>query len=108
MSDAPTLAILLIYGLATARLTALATGADDITAPLLLRLTRKINPAGLDKGWRFLVTYGITCMWCASIYIGILLMAPIAIWHGTEPWALIPALGLTFSFIAGATSEWGR
>ena len=108
MSDAPSLVILLVYALATARLTALATGTDEITAPALLRLTSKINPAKLDKGWRFLLSYGITCMWCASIYVGILLMAPVAYWHGAEPWALIPAMGLAFSWISGATSEWGR
>ncbi len=108
MSDASSLALLLVYALATARLTALATGTDEITAPSLVWLTGKINPNELDKGWRFLLAYGITCMWCASIYIGILAVAPVAYWHGAEPWALIPAMGLAFSWFTGSTSGWGR
>ena len=100
---------LVIYALATARLTGIATGLDEITRPYMrVKFADWVNPQELESGWRHLVTYLATCMWCASIYIGILLMAPIALWHGTEPWALIPALGLTFSWVSGATSEWGR
>jgi hypothetical protein len=108
MSDPISLTTLIVYALATARLTALATGTDEITASPVLRLTSKINPAELDKGWRFLLSYGITCMWCASIYVGMLLMAPVAFWFPTEPWALVPALGLAFSQITGLLSGVGR
>ena len=108
MSDAVSLTTLIVYALATARLTALATGTEEITASPVLWLTGKINPAELDKGWRFKLAYGVACMWCASIYIGILAMAPIAFWRGEEPWALVPALGLAFSWFTGATSGWGR
>lgn len=108
MSDAPALAVLLVYALATARLTGLATGADEITAPAVLWLVDKINPAGLEKGWRFLAAYGVGCMWCVSIYLGILAMAPVAYWYATEPWALIPAMGLAFSQVTGMVSGLGR
>jgi len=108
MSDAPTLAVLLVYALATARLTGLATGVDEITAPAVLWLVGKINPAELEGGWRFKLAYGVACMWCASVYVGILLMAPLAYWYPTEPWALIPAMGLAFSQVTGMTSGWGR
>lgn len=106
MSDADPL-VLLVYALATARLTALATGNDELTADWSLRLISKINPAKLESGWRFKLAYGVTCMWCGSIWIGAL-VAPIAYWYGTEPWALIPALALAMSALTGMTSGWGR
>lgn len=108
MPDIPSLPVLLVYALATARLTGLATGADEITAAPVLWLIMKINPADLEKGWRAKLAYGVTCMWCASIYIGLLLAAPVTYWYGTEPWALIPALGLAYSQFTGMTSGWGR
>ena len=108
MSDAPALVVLLVYALATMRLTGLATGTDEITAPAVLWLAEKINPAGLEKGWRFKLAYGMACMWCASVYVGILLAAPLAYWYGTEPWAMIPAMGLAFSQLTGLFSGVGR
>jgi hypothetical protein len=47
-------------------------------------------------------------MWCASVWLGLLAVAPVAYWYGTEPWAMIPALGLAFSQVTGMTSGWGR
>jgi hypothetical protein len=108
MSDATPLVLLLVYALAAARLTGLATGTDEVFAPQVLWVVEKINPAKLDRGWRFKVAYMITCMWCASFWIGLLLVAPIAYWYPAEPWALIPALALAFSQVTGMTSEWGR
>jgi hypothetical protein len=108
MSDAISLTSLLVYALATARLSALATGTDEITAPPVLWLIEKINPAKLEGGWRFTAAYGVTCMWCASVWIGLLLVAPIAFWHGSSPWAMVPALGLAFSQVTGLLSGVGR
>ncbi len=108
MSDATPLVTFLVYALATARLTGLATGNDEITAPALLRIVNKINPEELDKGWRYLTAYGLTCMWCASVWLGLLAVAPVAYWYASEPWAMIPALGLAFSQVTGMTSGWGR
>lgn len=107
MSDAISLTNLLVYALATARLAALATGADEITAAPVLWLVGKINPAGLENGWRFIVAYGATCMWCTSMWIAAAI-APVVYWHGTEWWALIPASALAFSQIAGLLSGVGR
>lgn len=107
MSDIPPLALLLVYMLATARLSGLATGEDEITAAAVLRLKKKINPAKLESGWRHYLSYFVSCMWCTSVWIGALLMA-IGYWHGTEPWALIPALALAASNFTGMTSGWGR
>lgn len=108
MSDADPLLLFLVYALATARLTGLATGADELTVDRVLAIVNKINPGKLSSGWRYKVAYGIACMWCASIWIGLLFVAPIAYWYPAEPWALIPALGLAFSAVTGMTSGWGR
>jgi hypothetical protein len=108
MSDADPLLIFAVYALATARLTALATGVDELTADWTLKAVEKINPGKLSSGWRYKVAYGIACMWCASVWLALLLVAPVAYWFPTEPWAMIPATALAFSFVAGATSGWGR
>lgn len=107
MSDAIPLTTLLVYALATARLTGIFTGEDEIFAPQVLWLVKKINPDSLDVGWRFKIAYMITCMWCASVWIGAP-MAVLAYLFGTRPWALIPAAALAFSQISGMTSGWGR
>lgn len=108
MSDASPLVLLLIYALATARLTGIVTGEDEVFAPQVLWLVKRINPHEVTTGWRFKLGYFVTCMWCMSAWIGLLLIAPVAYWYGTEPWALIPAMGLAFSWFSGATSGWGR
>jgi hypothetical protein len=108
MSDATPLVIFIVYALATARLTAIATGQDEITADWVLKLVEKINPAKLESGWRFKLAYGVGCMWCASVWLALLLAAPAAYWFPTEPWAMLPACALAFSQITGMTSGWGR
>lgn len=98
-----------VYALATARLTGLATGLDEITRPYVrIRFAEWVNPQELESGWRHLVTYLATCMWCASIYLGVLAMAPISYWYGDRPWAYVPALGLAFSQVTGMASKLGR
>ncbi len=98
-----------IYALATARLTGIATGADEITRPYVrVRFTNWINPDDLETGWRHLLAYLAACMWCASIYLGVLAIAPLSYWYGREPWLMVPALGLAYSQITGMTSNWGR
>jgi uncharacterized protein DUF1360 len=111
--------MLLIYVLTTARLTALATGTDEITRPYVRGtydddgetitpgLVGRINPQELEHGWRHLLAYLLTCQWCASTWIG-LALAPVALWHGSSPWALAPALGLAFSQVTGMLSKMGR
>lgn len=108
MSDAFSLVHLLVYAMATARLTGLATGTDEVFAPQVLWLVKKINPDMLESGWRFKISYMVTCMWCASFWLGLFLLAPIAYWYPAEPWALIPASALAYSWFTGATSGWGR
>lgn len=105
MSDM--LALLVIYALATARITSIVTGTDEITRPYIQKLANHINPDELESGWRHLLSYLIACQWCGSIYIGAL-VAPIAYWHGHHPAALIPAMALTFSQITGMLSKTGR
>jgi hypothetical protein len=107
MSDASPLVLLLVYALATARLTGIITGEDEVFAPQVLWLVEKINPDSLDKGWRFKIAYMITCMWCMSVWIGVP-VAALAYWYGMQPWVLVPAVGLAFSQISGMTSGWGR
>jgi len=99
----------LIWALATARLVGIVTGKDEITRPYVrVRFTNWVNPDDLEEGWRHLVAYLATCQWCASIWVGLLVTAPLAYWHGTAWWALVPALGLAFSQLTGMTSNTGR
>lgn len=98
-----------IYALATARLTGIATGLDEITRPYVrVKFANWVNPQELESGWRHLVTYLAACMWCASIYLGVLAMGPLSYWYGTRPWLLVPALGLAYSQVTGMTSKIGR
>lgn len=110
----------LIYALATARTTALATGTDEITRPYVRGtfdddgemvtpgLVGRINPDELERGWRHLLAYLLTCQWCASTWLGLFVFAPLAWWHGNSPWALVPCLGLAFSMVTGMLSKMGR
>lgn len=98
-----TIWVLLVYTLAVARITGLIT-ADEITRPIREAVFRRLN--GERTSHQMIVTL-IRCQWCASIYVAAV-AAPVAWWHGTNPWVLIPALALAFSFVAGALSDLGR
>jgi hypothetical protein len=106
--------ILIIYALATARFTAIVTGVDEITRPYVRGtedtpgFVGRVNPDDLERGWRHLVTYLATCQWCASIWLGLFVFAPLAWWHGNNPWVLVPCLGLGFSQVTGMLSKMGR
>ena len=106
-----TLTILLVYALAVARVTRLIN-EDKLTNgfrhALLIRLWARHTGsrdsaliALYDEGAEQpLSVYLITCPWCVSIYVGIV-AAPVAYWWGGEPWFLVPALALAFSYITG-------
>lgn len=111
----------LAFALATARLTGLVT-ADALTEPLRDRLLRRLgtvlDPAAagttpvLDRLYethrrRWMIGKLVTCAWCSSMWISAAVV-PIAWWHGTNPWALIPALILAASQLAGMVSDIGR
>jgi hypothetical protein len=93
----------IVYGLAVARLTGLAT-TDVLTEPLRNRLLRRLDP---DRGWHEQLAYLITCQWCASIWIAAAVI-PTAYWLGTSPWLQIPAMVLAASHVTGITSSLGR
>jgi hypothetical protein len=98
---------LVLYALATARATAILTGKDEVTRPYIYGWANKINPDELERGWRHLVSYLMTCQWCASIWIGFP-VAWVTIYHGGAPWAFLPALALTYSQVTGMLSNLGR
>lgn len=118
--------VIVVYSLAVARLTGLVT-ADVVTEPARDAFVRRLGRpvlvrhelAAADNAdvidWlridrhhtRWTAAKLVTCAWCSSIYIG-LAVAALAWWHGTNPWLAIPALGLAFSFVAGALSDVGR
>lgn len=112
--------IFLIFTLATARATALVTGTDEITRPYVRGtfdddgemitpgLVGLINPDELERGWRHLLAYLLTCQWCASTWLSLFMFAPLAWWHGSNPWVFVPCLGLAFSQSTGMMSKMGR
>jgi len=112
--------MVLIFVLATARATGLFTGTDEITRPYVRGtsnddgdtvtpgLVGRINPDELERGWRHLLAYLLTCQWCASTWLGLLVFAPLAWWHGGNPYVLVPCLGLAFSQVTGMLSKMGR
>lgn len=120
--------IVFVYALAVARVTRLIT-EDRITEAPRRRLAdwlwAKAIPARDVEQWHLrdhysaagarrimvaerqgndaeppLAVYLLSCPWCASIYVAAV-AAPIAYWWGLEPWFLVPALGLAFSYISG-------
>ncbi|MCZ7478912.1 DUF1360 domain-containing protein [Micromonospora sp. WMMC273] len=103
--------VLLVYALAVARLTGLAT-TDKITQPLRAALVSRVNPHNrLHRGLVYVVG-GVNddadgCPWCASIWIAAA-VAPIAWLWGTNPWFAIPALLLAFSQATGMTAHINR
>lgn len=93
----------LIFALATARLTVLAT-LDEITRPAREAILRRLDE---DRGSHRALAYFIECPWCVSWWVAAV-VAPIAYWHGTNPWVLVPAVVLSFSMVTGALSGLGR
>lgn len=85
-----TLLELVIYGLATYRLTRLIT-RDIITEPVRNWVWKKLPPEKSKVGYLF------TCEWCMSIYVASLLLASSMITSATD----IAATLLALSAIAG-------
>lgn len=95
--------LLLVYGLAVARLTGLIT-RDEITRPVRDGLLARLDEG---RGWHRSLATLATCPWCVSIYAGAV-AAPVAWWWGESPVFLIPALVLAFSQVSGMLSDVGR
>lgn len=98
--------LLVVYALAVCRLTGLIT-TDAITARPRDAITARLDNQRVDPDDHHWLTTLITCSWCASIWLAAV-VAPLAWWYGTHLWLLIPAIGLSFSFAAGALSGIGR
>lgn len=100
--------LLLVYALATARLTGLVT-TDVITAPLRDR----VRAWWVGRRGNGHITYLLGdgerdgCNWCASIWCGSA-VAPVAWFWGEHPAFLIPALALAFSQVVGMLGRVGR
>lgn len=92
------LTTLLLAGLATARLTRLAT-EDQILAGPRARLIRRL---GVDHP----ISYLVTCPWCMSMWIAAAI-APAAWWAGSTAWFQIPAVALAFSYVTGLLASIG-
>lgn len=114
----PAAIILLVYGLAVARVTRLVV-ADVLTKPLRERIIDwsymrafphfrdyTVAERRMYRGERDVpaLAYLITCPWCSSIYIG-LLAAPVIYFWGESPWLLVPALALALSHFTGVLAE---
>lgn len=102
--------VLVVFALATARLTGLAT-LDEITRPTREAILRRLDER---RASHRALAYFVTCPWCQSLWIGAA-VAPIAYasvpvdyWQGANPWALVPALALAFSMTTGMLSGVGR
>jgi hypothetical protein len=95
--------VLLVYALTCARLTGLIT-TDELTRPIRLAILTRLDERRPTHQALATLT---TCQWCASIYMAAG-VAPIAWWHGLNPWFLVPALALAFSQITGMASDLGR
>lgn len=95
--------VLGIYTLAAARLTGLITD-DDITSTARMAVLNRLPANKFGAALAEL----ITCQWCVSMWVSVLLAAPIAYWWGERPWLLVPALGLAMSQVTGMLSRLGR
>lgn len=99
----PVWVVVAVFAAATARLTALVT-LDEITRPPRDAILRRLrDDHRIHQG----LAYLLTCPHCASVWVGAA-TAPVAYWHGRNPWAFVPALALAFSWVAGASSNLGR
>lgn len=100
----PDFVLLLVYGLAHARVTGLVV-ADSITEPARDALISWLDdrPATLGAAIATL----ITCPWCAGMWLAFA-AAPLVWFFGDSPVMLIPALALAFSQLTGMTNQLGR
>lgn len=93
--------LFLIYAAAVARLAVLIT-EDKIAERPRNALIRRWSRAG-DESYR---VYLLLCQWCISVWIAAV-AAPVWYFLGDNPWFLIPAAGLAFSYLAGKLSQFG-
>lgn len=91
-----TITTLAVAALVTARLTRLVT-TDRITAAPRAWLLRRLDSDGL-------AAYLVVCDWCASFYTG-LAVAAVYLWVPWWTWLQVVALGLAFSYVAGALAR---
>lgn len=107
----PAWPLLIVYALAVARLTGLAT-TDKITHPMRQALIERVNPTNRLHRWIVYLLGGADdhangCPWCASVWIAAA-TAP-ALWYaGNHPALLIPALALAMSQVTGMIAWLGR
>lgn len=52
------------------------------------------------------LAYLLTCQWCVSVWAAAV-AAPLWYWAGDNPWLLVPAAALAFSYITGKLSQLG-
>lgn len=127
-----TLAALLVYALAVARVTRLINEDVLLDGPrdrlvswawarrygghLVNARAEDGSPLGQLPMWRAAqangavepkLAYLITCPWCASIYVGAV-AAPLWYWLGSSPWLLVPAAALAFSYVTGYLAQHGE
>lgn len=117
-----TLAALLVYALAVARVTRLINSDVLLTGPRerliawawARRYGRQMSIEERPRPlWQLVRRNGgvepklatlIVCPWCASIYVGAV-AAPLWFWLGTSPWVLVPAAALAFSYLTGFLAQ---
>lgn len=99
-----TFLVLLIYGLAAARVTGLIT-EDILTDPIRDRIIRRLDNRPHTLGAT--IAKLLTCSWCAGIWVSIV-AAPLVWWFWESPWLFIPALALAFAQFVGMISQIGR
>lgn len=52
------------------------------------------------------LAYLLTCQWCIGFWLSAV-AAPLWYWQGDNPWLLIPAVALAFSYATGKLSQFG-
>lgn len=102
-------ALLVLYALATTRVTGLIT-ADKITSKWRAALVRRLlpeSPSVRVSSWGWFVGTLITCSWCVSIYVGTIAAI---VWYTVGDWPplVVAVAALSFSQIAGMLSDVGR
>lgn len=124
--------LFVVYALAVARVAVLIT-EDRITEAPRKALVRRIRSRAVDKGLRWAraetqmawtpsveadfraiyqrdvdpyAEYLLTCQWCIGMWLAFA-AAPVWYFAGDNPWFLIPACALAFSYVAGKLSQFG-